>query len=238
MTGVQTCALPISKDIREQKVPAVVQAAQGHDINISMSSELVNGATLEISYTITITNISPKDTVTYYKDSSGKIIALGFYEEDPTKIVYYENDIRTYDNKVSGALLFNRPADSNGVRSTWTSIITSGKTEMAKLDTNKTLTEETTTKPATVADYVSNNLNFTKQSYTGGIINEAWDLVTMPKEEFDITYYRQKQNDVEKNLPPRVGASSQNEEERRQNPLEIDASERSEERRVGKECRL
>lgn len=214
-----------TKDIREQKVPAVVQAAQGHDINISMSSELVNGATLEISYTITITNISPKDTVTYYKDSSGKIIALGFYEEDPTKIVYYENDIRTYDNKVSGALLFNRPADSNGVRSTWTSIITSGKTEMAKLDTNKTLTEETTTKPTTVADYVSNNLNFTKQSYTGGIINEAWDLVTMPKEEFDITYYRQKQNDVEKNLPPRVGASSQNEEERRQNPLEIDASE-------------
>ncbi len=207
--------------IRAQQVPAVVQAAQGHDINISMSSELVNGATLEITYTITIKNVSPRDTVTYYKDSSGKTIALGFYEEDPTKIIYYENDIRTYDNTVSGALLFNRPAGSNGVRTTWTSMIASGKTEMAKLDTTKTITEETTTKPIVVADFISNNLNFTKQSYTGAVINEAWDLVTMPKEEFDITYYRQKQEDVEKNLSPKVGASNDTTTEMR----EIDASE-------------
>lgn len=214
-----------TKDIRDQKVPAVVQAAQGHDINISMSSELVNGATLEITYTITVTNVGPKDTITYYKDSSGKIVALGFYEEDPTKIVYYENDIRTYDNKVNGALLFDRTAESNGVRTTWTSRIASGITGMAKLDTSKSITEETTTKAATIADYVSNNLNFTKQSYTGAIINEPWDLVTMSKEDFDTTYYKQEQDNVEKNLPPIVGASSQNEEERRQNPLEVDASE-------------
>lgn len=219
-----------TEEIRNQQVPAVVQAAQGHDINISMSSELVNGATLEITYKITITNVGPKDTITYYKDSSGKVIALGFYEEDPTKIVYYENDIRTYNNTYNDNngthLAFIRGKDNNGVENKWTSYITSGITEMARLDTTKTITEETTTRAVTVADYVSNNLNFTKQSYTGAVINEAWDLVTMSKEDFDKEYYRQKQNDtVEENLPPRIGAASQNQEQRRQNPLEMDASE-------------
>ena len=219
-----------TETIRAQGVPAVVQAAQGHDINISMSSELVNGSTLEITYAITITNVGPKDTITYYKDSSGKVIALGYYEEDPAKLIYNENNIRTYDNTYRDGdrtyLTFKRDEDSNGVKTTWTSYITSGLTKMVPLDATKTTTEETTTRAVTVADYVSNNLNFTKQSYTGGIINEAWDLVTMSKEDFDKQYYRQKQNDnIEANLKPIIGESSQSEEERRQNTLEIDASE-------------
>lgn len=219
-----------TKDIRDQKVPAVVQAAQGHDINISMSSELVNGATLEITYTITITNIGPKDTITYYTDvhvSPDNVsqlqehaIALSFYEEDWAKLVYYEGKMRKHEIATDSFEQKDRPPYK------WEDKLVSGKTTTLEYNTNNKATIETTTRAVTVADYVSKNLNFTKQSYTGAIINEAWDLVTMSKEDFDKEYYRQKQNDsLEESLQPITGKSSQNKEERERNSLEIDASE-------------
>lgn len=216
-----------TETIRRQGVPAVLQAAQGHDINISMSSELVNGATLEITYEITIENVSPLDTITYYKNQDEKIIALGFYEEDPTKIIYYENDkMRTYENKVATenntkVLLFSRPEQT-----TWTSMIISGITNKEQLDPNRNERIVTTTGANEVADYISKNLNFTKQSYTGEEINKAWDLVTVSKDDFDKEYYRQKQDDdVEESLKPIIGEASQKSEDRIANLLEMDASE-------------
>lgn len=181
--------------IREQGVPAVVQAVQGSDINISMSSELVNGATLEITYRITVTNDSPEDVVTYYKDSSGNIIALGLYKEDTTKIIYYEDGlIRTYSNNNT----FERNSDT-----TWVSKTTAGLTSMKSLDTNKTQMVETTTRADMVADFVPNNLNFAKTNYTGSVINEGWDLYTGQKADFEKEYYKQKQDDSEKALQPK-----------------------------------
>ena len=180
--------------IREQGVPAVVQAAQGYDINISMSSELVNGATLEITYKITVTNESPEDTVTYYKDSSGNIIALGLYKEDPTKVIYYEDGlIRTYNNNGG----FQRNADT-----TWVSKVTAGTSVMKTFDASKTQRVETTTRPDLIADFVSNNLNFTKSSYTGASINDGWDLYTGTKQDFENEYYKQKQDASELALKP------------------------------------
>lgn len=185
-----------TKTIREQGVPAVVQAAQGHDINISMSSELVNGATLEITYTITVTNVGPEDTVTYYKDPNGNIIALGLYKENPENIVYYEDGlIRTYDN--SGT--FQRNGDT-----TWVSNIGAGSTTMRTLDANKTQTIETTTRADLVADFVSNNLNFAKVNYTGATINNGWDLYTGTKKDFETEYYKQKQDAGEQALRPQI----------------------------------
>lgn len=184
-----------TKTIREQGVPAVVQAMQGNDITISMSSELVNGATLEITYTMTVTNIGPKDTITYYKDSGGNIIALGFYNENPENIVYYEEGlIRTYNN--SGT--FQRNSDI------WVSKTTAGTTAMRNLDAYRTETIETTTRADLVADFVSNNLNFAKVDYTGATINNGWDLYTGAKADFETEYYKQKQDAGEQALRPKI----------------------------------
>ena len=185
-----------TKTIREQGVPAVVQAAQGNDINISMSSELVNGATLEITYKITVTNIGPEDTITYYKDESGNIIALGFYKEDPTNIIYYEDGmIRTYNN--SGT--FKRNEDT-----TWVSNTTAGSTTMRNLSANRTETIETTTRPDLIVDFISNNLNFAKIDYSGASKNEGWDLYTGTKAEFEQEFYKQKQDATEQGLAPQL----------------------------------
>ena len=197
-----------TKTIREQGVPSVVQAAQGNDINISMSSELVNGATLEITYTITITNVGAEDTVTYYKDPSGNLIALGLYKEDPTKIVYYEEGaIRTHNN--SGG--FSRNDDDEK----WISRIITGKTEMKTLDTSKTQMIETTTRADVVADFISNNLTFTKANYVGSPINSTWDLYTGEKSDFEKEYYKQFPTD--ERFQPRnileMGAEGQEAEE-------------------------
>ncbi len=174
--------------IREQGVPAVVQAAQGNDITISMLSELIDGSTLEITYTITVTNESEEDTVTYYKDSNGNIVALGFYKEDPTKIIYYEDGlIRTYNNQNT----FERNSDE-----TWMTKITNGTTAMRSVDITKTETIETTTRPDVLADFVANNLTFTKTAYTGASMNDGWDLFTGRKEDFEKEYYKQKDSDA------------------------------------------
>ncbi len=180
--------------IREQGVPSVVQAAQGNDITISMSSELVNGATLEITYTITVTNESLEDTVTYYKDSTGNILALGFYKEDPTKITYFEEgSMRTYNNNGG----FQRNTDTK-----WVSKTVSGTTAMKAYDANKTERIETTTSPTVIADFISNNLTFSKTSYTGSPINDTWDLYTGEKRDMEYKYYRQDQTDTELALKP------------------------------------
>lgn len=187
-------------EIRRQGVPAVVQAAQGYDINISMSSELVNGATLEITYKVTLKNDSKEDIATYYKSSDGKPIAVALYKEPVDKLVYYEDDtVRTYDNRE-----FARVEESN----TLISYLESGRTEMKSIDTSKTEEVLTTTSAVTVADFISSNLTFAKQDYAGNSINEKWDLWTGSKEEFDREYY--EENPDEKGLRPEVTANFEN----------------------------
>lgn len=172
-----------TKTIREQGVPAVVQARQGYDINISMSSELINGATLEITYTVTVKNESPEDSVTYYKDVEGNKIALGLYKEALEDIVYYEEgEIRTYDNR--GKMYRNQDK-------TWSSRTPAGTTIMKQPNPYYTETINTTTRANMIADFVSNNLNFTKLSYAGATINQPWDLYTGTKTDFENTYYKQ-----------------------------------------------
>lgn len=202
-----------TEEIRNQAVPAVVQAAQGNDINISMSSELVNGATLEITYKITVTNTGEKDTITYYTDKQvspdnveelqKNAIALGFYEEDPTKIVYYEGKMRKHNIADDAFTHINTYTDA-GTPWYWTDKVVSGLTETKDytISKNNRATIETTTRAETVADFVSTNLTFAKQSYTGAVINENWDLVTKSKEDFEKMYY--KQYDDDKVYAPKV----------------------------------
>ncbi len=203
-----------TEEIRNQAVPAVVQAAQGNDINISMSSELVNGATLEITYKITVTNTGEKDTITYYTDKQvspdnveelqKNAIALGFYEEDPTKIVYYEGKMRKHNILLDEVFTHENKYTDDGTPWYWTDKVVSGftVTKDYTVSKNNRATIETTTRAETVADFVSTNLTFAKQSYTGAVINENWDLVTKSKEDFEKIYY--KQYDDDKPYAPKV----------------------------------
>lgn len=172
-----------TETIREQGVPGVVQAAVGHDITISMSSEMVNGATLEITYMITVTNNGPKETITYYKDSTSNIIAIGLYNEDVSKLICYEDAIRVYENKQ-----FEKQDES------YVSYINAGTTKISTMDSSKTEVRETKTRAVTVVDFIPNNLNFIKNDYTGKVVNEGWDIVTSSKDNFVEEYYKQLVN--------------------------------------------
>ena len=168
--SVQFDATP--EEITEQKVAGVTQVMRGSNINIQIANQLISGATIEITYKITVTNNGKYDSTRYYKDASGNIIAIGLYEEDPTKIVYYEDGkIRKYSDNI---------------------------TELVDYSANRTETIETTVKPVEVIDFISNNLSFSKTSYTGEEINKDWDVIT-DKEQME-AYYKIFEED--KNLNP------------------------------------
>lgn len=154
--------------IREQGVPGVVQAARKHNINISMSSELVNGATLEITYKITVSNNSLEDVVIYHKDASSNVIAISLYGEDAAQLVYYEGLIRNYKDNFTN---FEKQADE-----TWISKIEAGRTELVELKTSKVEKVAAVARAYAIADFIPNNLEFIKNDYTGKSVNEYWDL--------------------------------------------------------------
>ena len=165
--------------IREQGVPSVVQAGEGEDIIIQMASSLINGATLEITYKITATNNSSRDTIIEYRNEGG-LVAIALYEETPESLVYYEGDsnLRTYKNDE-----------------------TPNKTQLVKYDKSKTVVEQVTTSPVMVADFVPNNLTFAKTSHTGTSINSDWEVVTDTNDTFAGYYYKQSDGDRSKNDP-------------------------------------
>lgn len=205
---VQFDATP--ETIREQGVPAVVQAARGYDINIQMSNELINGSTIEITYEITAKNNSEYDSVTYYKDAGGNIIALGLYEEDYTTLVYHENEnsLRTYTPAEPDHItnIIDNPANGKKYEEN-ISYINAGTTELREYATTKIV--ETTTTPALVADYVSTNLNFSQIDYSGRIINEGWELSTLTQDEFSRKYHGQNENEIETYLPKMENLNSE-----------------------------
>lgn len=191
--------------IREQGVPGVVQAAQGYDINVSMSSELVNGATLEITYAITVTNNTPVDKIVHYKDASNNVIAIGLYNEEAEELVAFEDAIRIYKNNLSN---FERLSDGDdSTFDPWVSKIVAGTTELIQLDQSKKEILESETRPLAVADFISNNLNFIKTNYSGQTVNEGWDLYTGTKDELKEQYYTERTSPN----PPSLGAMVDNE---------------------------
>ena len=195
--------------IREQGVPGVVQAAQGYDINVSMSSELVNGATLEITYAITLTNNTPVDKIVHYKDASNNVIAIGLYNEDAEKLVTFEDGIRIYKDNLAN---FERLSDGdNSTFDPWVSKIEAGTTELVQLDESKKEIIQSETRALAVADFIPNNLNFIKTNYSGQVINDGWDLYTGTKDELKAQYYAESTSPN----PPSLGELVDNEGNRR-----------------------
>ncbi len=190
--------------IREQGVPAVAQVERGSNIFIQMPDATINGATIEVTYIITVTNKSNYDSVTHYKDDSNNVVAIGLYEEKPENIVYYENEqMRTYHNEEKVALNDIVKASYDGVENktcTYTSKIKAGTTEVVPFNSRKTEKIETTTTPSVIADYISNNATFSKTNYVGATINSYWTKASDEKDVMVEKFYNVYKKD--KNLAP------------------------------------
>ena len=187
--------------IREQGVPGVVQAGRGNTINISLSNELLNGATIEITYQITVKNDSEYNSVTYYKNSAGKNIALGLYEESYDKLVAFEKNYtemlpvaNTIINKTRNKIRTYTKAEEDFITNTDTknkvSVIEAGSTGLEEYKSREVVV--TTTTPTMIADLVSNNLNFAHTDATGRVINNGWEVYEGTAESFISSYYVQK----------------------------------------------
>ena len=166
------------EEIKDSKVPGVKLNGNINDghITIEMSDELISGATIEMTYTITAINNSEYDSVTYYKDLNGNTVALALYEEDANKLVYYEeNQIRKHND-------------------------TDNTTELVSFNSAKNIVETTTT-PAYVADFVSNDFIFSKTNYTGAKVNDGWNIYSDTKDNFIDKYYNIYDNDGGSKLP-------------------------------------
>ena len=198
---VQFDATP--EDIRNQKVPGVVQAKERNNINISMTNELINGSTIEITYKITVTNVSDYNSVKYYYKDNNKseIIALALYEEPLTDLLTYEKNHMKFDSSIGVATIENREL-------TRTYLINNNEKEIGTTKLERCITErleETTTRPSVVADFVSSNLNFTNVDSIGRVINSDWEIYKVESgdihEIFANQYYNtQIANDKFKNI--------------------------------------
>ena len=187
--------------IREQGVPGVVQAGRGNTINISLSNELLNGATIEITYQITVKNDSEYNSVTYYKNLAGKNIALGLYEESYDKLVAFEKNYtemlpvaNTIINKTRNKIRTYTKAEEDFITNTDTknkvSVIEAGSTGLEEYKSREVVV--TTTTPTMIADLVSSNLNFAHTDATGIVINNGWEVYEGTAESFISSYYVQK----------------------------------------------
>ena len=190
------------EEIRTQKVPGVVQVEKGTNINISMTNELINGATLEITYKITVKNESDYDAIRYYKNNNNDVIGIGLYKEDYKSSVFYEKNYTAYNNLLNKIEVKDR--DNNSMRvynceefendengNKISKIENSGTTNIKIYDRYDDV--ETTTSPAMVADFVPSNLTFSQVDYTGSTINDDWEIYHQEtQDEFASNYYKQK----------------------------------------------
>ena len=189
---VQFDATP--ETIRKQGVSGVVQVGKGSTINISMSNELISGATIEITYKITAKNESEYDSVRYYYDKDQKVIALALYEEPYTEMLTYEKNYTEYDSQEDKIVI----RDRNLIRTYETyERVNEMEVGISKLQKEeKERIEVTTTTPEVVADYVPGNLNFTHIDSTGRTINNGWEIYQTEsgniKNDFINKYYEAK----------------------------------------------
>ena len=57
---------------------------------IELEDELIQGATLQITYNVKVTNNTPEESLTLYKNSSGTVIAMAYYKEAANRLTAYE----------------------------------------------------------------------------------------------------------------------------------------------------
>ena len=122
-------------------------------IEALIDEQLLNGATLEITYTIEVTN-NGTDSKIKYIYSGDTPVAVAYYEEayntlplyEDGRIVYHDSENNTYTYK-----------------------------EVSK---EKTITSESKVNVSELVDYVDPRLNFIKNTKDGTAVNQDWETTT------------------------------------------------------------
>ncbi len=136
-------------------------------LEVLFDEQLLNGTTLEITYTITTTNTGESNTITYFYETeptSGDVkpIALAYYNghrENLEGLVYYEQD---------------RQAD--GITKP---IVNHDTLEHYRVaNAAHDLGIDVRTRAANIVDYIDPALNFTQVNKEGQAVNPDWELTT------------------------------------------------------------
>ena len=125
-------------------------------IEILFDTQLLNGTTLEVTYTVTAKNDGETNTIRYFYNSSDSRnpIAIAYYGEDLGEIVYYEgNEVMKHDT------------DGN-------------KWQKMSCDTTKTKDVDVRTRITNIVDYIDPSLNFIQENKEGIKVNTDWEVTS------------------------------------------------------------
>lgn len=153
-------------------------------LEVLFDTSLLNGTTLEITYTVTVSNDGQSNTITYFYDTDSitkdsKPIALAYYNghrESLETLVYYEQD-----------------REANGI----TKPIVKHETAEEKFETRnsvKPVEINVRTRATNIIDYIDPALNFTQVNKNGEAINRDWELTTL--ERFNSTREEEQHKDI------------------------------------------
>lgn len=127
-------------------------------IKAEMDERLLNGATLEITYTIDLSNKGGKENITYIYDRNNESapIAVSYYGEDYHKLPSYESD------RDGGRFVYHDGAGS--------------KYTLHEYRRQNTVELVSNTYATQIVDYVDPNLNFINMNKAGEQVNADWEL--------------------------------------------------------------
>lgn len=140
-------------------------------IEVLYDDTLLNGATLEVTYTMTVSNDGEYDTIKYIygskKDENGKDvpIAIAYYGEDYKILPSFESSYSVYPNYTG----YNVIVYHNGVDGV-------GNYSLEKYE--KETPVKVRTAATNIVDYIDPNLNFTQTDYLGNPINTDWETTS------------------------------------------------------------
>ena len=119
--------------------------------------ELLNGATLEITYDIVVTNNSDANAITYiYSEERGNTpVAVAYYGESYDKLPSYESD------REDGRIVYHNGTEENY------SLEKYARTEQSSKDAYVT----------EVVDYIDPNLTFIQVNKAGEEVNRDWEII-------------------------------------------------------------
>ena len=128
-------------------------------IETLIDEELLNGATLEITYTFTVSNNGEYDTIKYIYNSNKEIIGVIYYGEDYKILPFYESD------RNDGVILYHDDVANEYSEEKYVS--------EEEIEVKTAATE--------IVDYIDPNLNFKKLNNANEVINKDWEVADISK---------------------------------------------------------